>query len=152
MKHLLSSDVSEFLQHEFSSVRDLCFSAVSKFSPTLLSSGRLAAGGVVPPVEDRHRHELSRACYHILGCRLFLTSEWKSPSYDGRVDFYIKPVKWAIECARDGNRLRQHISRFQPGGIYYPLIATGETRDYILLDFRTSMTDIIRGAFAIHPA
>jgi len=98
----------------------------------------------VPPVEDQYRHELSRACYHILGCRLFLTSEWKSPSYDGRVDFCIKPVKWAIECSREGNRLRQHISRFQRGGIYYPLIAAGEICDYILLDFRTSKPDMIR--------
>ena len=141
---MLRSDVSEFPRHRFSSVRDLCFAAMHKFSPTLLSCGRLGTGGVVPPMEAQYRHELSRACYHILG-NMFLTSEWRGPSSDGMVDFYIKPVKWAIECDRDGDRLPQHIGRFQPGGIYYPWIESGEIRDYILLDFRTSKPEKARG-------
>jgi len=56
----------------------------------------------------------------------------------------VKSVNWAIECSREGNCLEDHISRFQPGGIYYPMIKSGEFRDYILLDFRTSMPKKVR--------
>jgi len=60
------------------------------------------------------------------------------------VDFYIKPVKWAIKCLRDGSDLLEHIERFQLGGTYYPWIVSGEIQDYILLDFRTSKPTKIR--------
>ena len=109
----------EFPRHEFSSVKDLCFAAIRKFRPTLLSLTRLSAGGVVLPVEARYTHELSRACYEILG-DIFLDPEWKGRSSCGKVDFYIEPVKWVIECDREGTRLQEHIRRFQPGGKYYP--------------------------------
>ena len=145
-KILLSSAVPEFPQHLFSSVRQLCFEAISKFSPALLSSTqpRLSAGAVVPPKEAQYTQELFRACYHILGHNLFLTSKWTGTSSNGRVDFYIKPVKWAIECLRDGSDLLEHIERFQPGGTYYPWIVSREIQDYILLDFRTSKPTKIR--------
>lgn len=151
---ILLSTLPEFPRHQFPSVRQLCFEAISKFSPTLLSPTRpsLRAGAVVPPKEAEYTHELSRACYHILGQNLFLTPEWSGSSSNGQVDFYIKPVKWAIECAREGDRLDQHIARFQPGGIYYPLIATEEILDYILLDFRTSKPNKNRGMFAFSPS
>jgi hypothetical protein len=138
----------------FLCVRQLCFEAISKFSPTLLSPTRpsLRAGAVVPPKEAEYTHELSRACYHILGQNLFLTPEWRGSSSNGQVDFYIKSVKWAIECVREGDRLDQHIARFQPGGLYYPLIATEEILDYILLDFRTSKPNKNRGMFAFSPS
>jgi hypothetical protein len=145
-KILLSSNVQEFPQDRFSSVRQLCFEAIRKFSPALLSSTKpaLRAGAVVPPEEAQYTQELFRACYHILGQKLFLTSEWSGTSSNGRVDFYIKPVKWAIECLRDGSDLLEHIERFQPGGTYYPWIVSGEIQDYIILDFRTSKPTKIR--------
>jgi hypothetical protein len=88
----------------------------------------------------------------ILGQNLFLTPEWRGSSSNGQVDFYIKSVKWAIECVREGDRLDQHIARFQPGGLYYPSIATEEILDYILLDFRTSKPNKNRGMFAFSPS
>ena len=99
-------------------------------------------------MEAIYQHEFSRACYLILGCNLFLTPEWKSLSSNGRVDFQIKSVKWAIECVREGDRLDEHVSRFQLGGTYYPMIISGEIRDYILLDFRTSKPRKARGMVA----
>jgi hypothetical protein len=121
---VLANDNPKFPRDKFSSVRDLCFAAVKWFSPTLLSGQpSLIAGAVVPPRESQYTHELSRACYLILGRNLFLTTEWRgssSPS-NGQVDFYIKHVKWAIECLRDGDRLDEHIKRFQPGGKILPM-------------------------------
>jgi len=153
-KILLSSTLPEFPRHRFSSVRQLCFEAISKFSPTLLSPTQpsLRAGAVVPLIEAEYTHELSRACYYMLGQNLFLTPEWRGSSSNGQVDFYIKSVKWAIECVREGDRLEQHIARFQPGGLYHPWIATEEILDYILLDFRTSKPSKKRGMFAFSPS
>ena len=87
----------------------------------------------------------------MLGFNPFLKDEWKSQFSDGKVDFYIESVKWAIECDREGDRLHQYITKFRPGGIYYPMIASREIQDYILLDFRTSKPDNIRGMFASSP-
>jgi hypothetical protein len=67
----------------------------------------------------------------------------------GLLTTYIKSVKWAIECVGEGDRLDQHIARFQPGGLYYLLIATEEILDYILLDFRTSKPNKNRGMFCL---
>ena len=140
----------KFPQHEISSVRDHCFAAIRKFCPTLLSLTQLSAGGVVVPVEAHYAHELSHACYQTLG-DIFLDPEWKGQSSCGKVDFYIEPVKWAIECNREGTHLQEHIRRFQPGGKYYPWIESGEIKDYILLDFQTSKPAEPQGMFALSP-
>ena len=147
---LLSNEGREFPLKDFPTIRDLCFAVLQRFSRTLLSSGMrdLGAGAEERPVEAQYQHEFSRACYLTLGCTLHLTPEWKSLSSNGEVDFHIRSVKWAIECVREGDRLKEHISRFQPGGRYYPMIASGEIRDYILLDFRTSMPKRPRGMVA----
>jgi len=138
---LLSNDGQEFPLKDFPTIQDLCFAVLQRFSRTLLGSVRrdLGAGAEERSVEAQYQHEFSRACYLTLGCILHLTPEWKGLSSNGEVDFHIRSVKWAIECVREGDRLKEHISGFQPGGRYYPMIASGEIRDYILLDFRTSM-------------
>jgi hypothetical protein len=43
-QNLLSSDVPEFPRHQFSSVRDLCFTAMRNFSPALLSCAWIGTG------------------------------------------------------------------------------------------------------------
>ena len=63
----------------------------------------------------------------------------------GRIDFRIKDMKWVIGCVREGNRIDEHVGRFQPGGRYYKWITSGEVKDYIILDFRTSKPQKVRG-------
>jgi hypothetical protein len=112
---------------------------VHEFSPVAISSGReFAAGALERPVEAQFQDEFYRACYTILK-GIYLTSEWSGRESGGSVDFQIKCQKWAIECVREGDRLQEHIARFQRGGRYYEWITTGQVKEYIILDFRTSM-------------
>jgi hypothetical protein len=63
-------------------------------------------------------------------------------SSSGKVDFYIKPTKWAIEYLRDGSGVKAHIDRRDI--YYYALIASGEIKEYILLDFQKSKLIVTR--------
>ncbi len=48
-------------------------------------------------------------------------------------------MKWAIECLREGDRLKEHLDRFKKeDGHYYHWIRDGHIEKYILVDFRTS--------------
>src|SRR5436309_7914498 len=82
---LLSRNLPKFPLHQFPSVRDLCFAAVSRFSRNLLcSSGlELSAGAQERPVEAIYQHEFFRACYLTLDGNLYLNAEWKSSSSIG---------------------------------------------------------------------
>jgi hypothetical protein len=100
----------------------------------------------VPPMEALYRQELFRACYYLLG-NIFLIAEWRGPGSRGIVDFYIKSTKWAIECDGDGDRLPQHVERFQRGGI----LPVDHIYIAILLDFRTSMPEKARGISPFRP-
>ena len=134
-----------FPQHLFSSIKDLCFAAVREFSPTALTSERgIGAGALERPVEAQFQDEFYRACYVLLNKNIYLASEWSGQKVGGSVDFQIKSQKWAVECVRKGDRLEEHIARFQAGGRYYKWITSGEIREYIILDFRTSKPRKIR--------
>lgn len=53
----------------------------------------------------------------------------------GRVDFYINDdLKWMIELTREGSKLKEHIARFTPGGIYYDM--SSKVNYWVILDFR----------------
>ena len=142
----MRSKAPPFPFDRFSSIEELCFAAVRKFSPIALrfATEELSAGARSRPVEAQYQDEFYRACYSVLGGDIYLTSEWAGEML-GRVDFQIKSVGWAIECVREGNRLQEHIDRFQEGGRYYPSIQSGEIQDYIILDFRKSKPRTARG-------
>ena len=144
---LLRTKILGFPLHQFPSIKDLCFATVSKFSClSLVSSERgLGAGAIERPVEAQYQDEFYRACYNMLNGKVHLTSEWAGRLYKGRVDFQIKPINWAIECVREGNRLEEHIKRFLQGGRYYRWILSGEIQEYIILDFRKSKPRKVRG-------
>jgi hypothetical protein len=54
------------------------------------------------------------------------------------VDFTIDGPDWGVEIIRDGNRISEHIERFNPGGLYYPWIQSGQLKDWIILDCRNT--------------
>lgn len=75
-------------------------------------------GATQVPPESQYKNELYRALYVTLSERIFLTSEWSPDLRGGRVDFFLKEVKWGIECVWEGDRLEEHICRFLKGGRY----------------------------------
>lgn len=137
---MLCENAPKFPKHKFSSVDALCMSAVQRFSRTALNNGEgtLGSGAVPRPLEAVYQDELYRACFSLLG-NIYISSEWSGKDKNGRVDFLVRQVNWAIECVRDGSRLDEHISRFRKGGRYYQWIENGEITEYIVLDFRRRM-------------
>ena len=144
-ERLLCSTAGPFPRNKFPSLKGLCFAAVREFSYVSLSSVErgIGSGAINRPLEAQYQDEFYRACHSELN--VYLTSEWSGSSLVGRIDFRIKEMKWVIECVREGDRIDEHIARFQQGGTYYKWIASGEVEDYIILDFRTSKPQKARG-------
>jgi len=62
----------------------------------------------------------------------------------GRIDFFIRSKKWGVELLRDGDRLRDHYSRFTTGE-YGRWLQNGKMKEYILVDFRSTMPSQPKG-------
>lgn len=150
---LLRKDLPDFPKDRFSKIEDLCFETMRNFSAlSLRSYGHcLGAGTVVQPVEAQYHNEFYRACYVLLNHKFYLTSEWSASPTAGRADFHIPSVGWTIGCVRNGDKLDEHIGRFKQGGKYYGAILSGQTKQYILLDFRNSMPKKARGKLLSPP-
>jgi hypothetical protein len=55
----------------------------------------------------------------------------------GEIDFYLDgELRWGIELLINGDGIKEHISRFGPGGKYYDLSLT----DYVVVDIRGNAT------------
>ncbi|KAE8349397.1 hypothetical protein BDV28DRAFT_141319 [Aspergillus coremiiformis] len=44
-------------------------------------------------------------------------------------------MKWGIELLRDNDRISEHLTRFMPGGQYYPLVQEHNMDQWIVLNF-----------------
>lgn len=110
----------------------------------------LSAAAVSRPLETSYRDEFYASCYRLLG-NSYLTPESTGPNVSAWVDFRVKNQGRVIECMRDGSKLNEHIARFKPDGRYYPWILSGEVREYILLDFHTSVPCKARSKFTPVP-
>jgi hypothetical protein len=96
-------------------------------------------------MEAQFGDEFYRAAYTLLGGQSHLTSEWCGEEGTGRIDFLVREPQWAIELLRDGDRIGDHMKRFTTGGVYNSWITTGRIKDYVVLDFRTTVpSKIIR--------
>jgi hypothetical protein len=127
----------------FSSPKDLCFEALKYFSPTSLASHARKVGrapGATRP-EAQYAYELYRCLYKVTGGKCTIHSEY-SYTVEGRIDLFLKKRKWGIEVLKDGDRMPQHINRFEPQGAYGSWKVVSK---YIILDFRTKPPSLKRG-------
>ncbi|KAA8895073.1 hypothetical protein FN846DRAFT_971411 [Sphaerosporella brunnea] len=116
--------------------KSVVIGAIKRFSrQSLLSAGRIGPGAMIRPAEAQYQDELYRTCYELLG-GVHLTSEWAGSS-TGRIDFQIKSQHWGIEIVRDGLNLQEHLDRFELGGVYGPLISSGEVVAYTVVYCRS---------------
>jgi hypothetical protein len=62
-----------------------------------------------------------------------LSIDFQGSSTSGEIDFYIDGnLRWGIELLIKGSKLKEHISRFEVGGLYYPLAVN----QFAVVDFR----------------
>lgn len=93
----------------------------------------MISGGKSRPQESLYQDEFYRSYKALMGSSSAISSGWARPGC-GRIDFLILGTGWGVELLRDGGRLSDHCQRFDPGGIYYPLICNGLLKDWLILD------------------
>lgn len=141
IENLLSLKSSPFPTHLFPELEVFCIATIKSFSRSSLVSNKekLGTGALKRPLETQYQDEMYRASYELLGKQIYLSSEWTPAGLDGRVDFQVTSMKWAIECLREGDRLKEHLDKFEKeDGHYYHWIKNGHIEKYILVDFRTT--------------
>ncbi|KAJ6567280.1 hypothetical protein DFH09DRAFT_918962, partial [Mycena vulgaris] len=93
--------------------------------------------------EAQWQNEVYRGAYKVTGGHgLWLSPEFgtgQTASRLGRIDFYVMGSKgWGIEILREGDRIEDHMERFQSGGAYHTSIQNKTMKEYAVLDFRAS--------------
>lgn len=93
------------------------------------------------PREDWYGKEFYRASDNILQGAVLWSPEFGNGGVKqgGSLDFYLAVKKWGFEFTREGDRLRSHYMRFQPGGNYYKWISDGDLLAWVLIDFRSTI-------------
>ncbi|KAL2802486.1 hypothetical protein BJX63DRAFT_414925 [Aspergillus granulosus] len=141
VEHLIGQADKPLPSH-IQSLRVLIMTTLRGFSSSILrasSAGKiLSSSASYRPVEAQYQDEFYRAFNQVMGRGVSISSEW-SRTRDGRVDFWIKQKKWAIELLRDHNRIDEHIARFHKDGKYYDWIKDNMVSDWIVVNCATSM-------------
>ena len=84
-------------------------------------------------------HRLPPRFHGLLGFTVYISSEW-SGSDKGPVDVFIESTGGAIELTRDGDRITNHLDKFEPNGKYHKWYKDGRIKDWIVLDCRKTVT------------
>jgi hypothetical protein len=90
-------------------------------------------------VEGQYQQEFYCSLYSLTGGAFCVSPEYggrTSSEKKGRIDFFIGSKGWGIELLLDGDRIPGHISRILAGGAYHPWFASGQMKEYAILDFR----------------
>lgn len=109
------------------------------FRPEKLASPPKAPGILlgIPP-EDWYGKEFYSASDKVSQGSVLWSPEFGNSGVKsgGSLDFYLAAKKWGLEFTREGDRLRTHYARFQPGGNYHKWITNGDLVAWALIDFR----------------
>ncbi|KKK23009.1 hypothetical protein AOCH_000998 [Aspergillus ochraceoroseus] len=108
------------LPDRFDQLRLLCREVLEKFSKITLRhaiEGKKISTAAKPrPMEAQYQDEFYRAFYDVAGI--------------GK--------QWAIELLRDYDHVDEHISRFYPGGKYFPWLQEKKVVDWIIINCASS--------------
>ena len=116
------------------SLRADAFQTLPEFAVAAL--GALDPSQLGPDPDEQHwQMEFYKAMCTILPIgthvQVNVGSSFGSP---GRLDFRVNGTRqWAIELLVNGDRMKEHIQRFEEGGIYHEIT----TKEKLILDFRT---------------
>lgn len=88
-------------------------------------------------LESTWQHEFYKAMCKVLPARYsFSCDVGRVFDSHGCIDFYINTeLKWAIELAREGLRLREHVARFCAGGIYHGMVENKCINRWLVINF-----------------
>lgn len=110
----------------------------------------LSDSAVSRPLEACYQDKYYRASFEMPG-NLYLKSELVGTQQTGWVDFAIPSETWIVECVRDGDKLKEHIERFQTTGKSRQWISNQEAEEFIFLDFRQFIPIKQRGMHLLFP-
>ncbi|KAE9392758.1 hypothetical protein BT96DRAFT_979250 [Gymnopus androsaceus JB14] len=109
------------------------------------------------------RSSLSERILQSCPCGYWGHGLWLSPEFGtevstsskngGRIDFFVGGSKgWGIELLREGDRMPEHVLRFERGGPYFPWIQNGLITHHVVLDFHNVTTPCTpyEGTFLYH--
>jgi hypothetical protein len=123
----------------FTSVTQFAQQAVARMSFMELSHSFQRSASNESVVLERHwQNEFYRAAKSCLDPknRRISPDVGRHFGITGQVDFYINGTLGYLVELTIGDRMPQHEQRFELGGAYYPLIATREAKQCLILDFR----------------
>lgn len=134
---------------KFDSLYDLSLEVIKHFKPSQLRVPIRRIAPIAPPgqltaapPEAQWQDEFYRATFNVTKGNVRITPEFASArraEVAGMIDFFIPLKGWGIEITRDGSRFQEHNNRFRDGSAYHAWIESGHMKQYILLDFRTSI-------------
>lgn len=125
----------------FTTVKELCFAAISHFSPLQLQDHVRKAQhlaikyGHGSQLEAQYADELYRCLYKVTKERCIIHSEF-SYTNNGRLDFFLRAKSWGIEVLHEDDQ--KNLNQFKRKSKYS---SWNLVKDSIALNFRRSEPD-----------
>ncbi|KAF8271054.1 hypothetical protein EI94DRAFT_631820 [Lactarius quietus] len=116
---------------------DFAQKVLRRFDPRAFTGQRAVndSGAVQQIPEAQYPDEFYRCCHDLYPGSAVVFPEFGTKR--GRVDFYVKSRKWAIELVRDGDQLQRHVDRFLTTSRYGEL----PIEDFLVLDCRNTIPE-----------
>jgi hypothetical protein len=95
-----------------------------------------SATGGGTPLERCYQMEWYRSAVSILPAGVYCSPDVGGIfGSEGYLDFWINSKhRWGFELLRDGDRMKQHLARFQPDGMYADML--DEIKEWLVIDLR----------------
>ncbi|CAB4419623.1 unnamed protein product [Rhizophagus irregularis] len=112
---ILLPDLHHFIEKIFTAMCNEISGDILRNTLGFGSDGRL--------LEQTWQKEFYRIGTQVLGRDYFLSCEVGSVfGCEGKIDFYVDKLEWAIELLRDGEDMKEHKARFEPSGEYEEIV------------------------------